>query len=160
GEGIKPDSSFHQHGAQLYTGGYGGSFANDVARYALITRDSPYALPAASLGAFADYMADGIAWSLYGNYFDVSVVGREVARVSTTGFNGIAALLQASAVASPRQPEIRAAAAKMLQSWHWVLPPELAALAHDGLAGAWHSGHQHYYASDYTVHRRSNWFAS
>ena len=30
GDGIKADGSFHQHGPQLYTGGYGGSFANDV----------------------------------------------------------------------------------------------------------------------------------
>jgi hypothetical protein len=48
----------------------------------------------------------------------------------------------------------------MLQSWQWTLPPELAALAQDGLAAAWPSGHQHYYASDYTVHRRPGWFAS
>ena len=31
GDGIKPDWSFQQHGPQLYTGGYGGSFANDAA---------------------------------------------------------------------------------------------------------------------------------
>jgi chondroitin AC lyase len=160
GDGIQSDSSFHQHGPQLYTGGYGGSFANDVARYALLTRNTEFQLMPSALSSFANYLADGVAWSLYGNYFDVSVVGREVARSSTTGFNGIAALLQAATVPSLRQPEIRAAAAKMLQSWHWVLPPELAALAHDGLAGVWPSGHQHYYASDYTVHRRSSWFAS
>src|SRR2546422_2481083 len=83
GDGIQSDSSFHQHGPQLYTGGYGGSFANDVARYALMTRGTEFALPPAVLSNVADYLADGIAWSLYGNYFDVSVVGREVARVST-----------------------------------------------------------------------------
>ena len=49
-----------------------------------------------SLASFSDYVADGIAWTLYGNYFDVSVIGREVARPTTSGFNGIAALLQAS----------------------------------------------------------------
>ncbi len=59
-EGIKSDWSFHQHGAQLYTGGYGGSFANDVAKYALITRETSFALPQQSLNSFADYVADGI----------------------------------------------------------------------------------------------------
>jgi len=159
-DGIQPDNSFHQHGPQLYTGGYGGSFANDVARYTLVTRGTEFALTASAAKAFSNYMADGIAWSLHGNYFDVSVIGREVARSSTTGFNGIAALLQASEVESPRQAEIRAATAKMLQSWTWTLPPEIAALAHDGSAGTWPSGHQHYFASDYTVHRRPGWFAS
>lgn len=164
GEGIKPDGSFHQHGAQLYTGGYGGSFANDVSRYALLTRGSSYALPASSLNAFADYIADGVAWSLYGNYFDVSVVGREVARSSTTGYNGVAALLQASQFDSPRREEIRAAAARMLQSWQWGLPAELSSLAtaveRARSTATGPLGHRHYFNSDYTVHRRPNWFAS
>ena len=161
GDGIKTDRSFHQHGPQLYTGGYGGSFANDVARYALLTRGSEFALPPAALNGFADYIADGIAWSLHGNYFDVSVVGREIARPSTTGYHGVAALLQASQFDSPRLGAIRAAAGKMLQSWTWGLPVELAALAEQSFAApAWPSGHQHYFASDYTVHRRNGWFAS
>src|SRR5437660_2665139 len=160
-DGIQIDRSFHQHGPQLYTGGYGGSFANDVAKYALLTRGSEFALPAASLRASADYVADGIAWSLQGNYFDVSVVGREIARPSTTGYNGLAALLQASQFDSPRLDAIRAATAQMLQSWQWDLPLELAGLAEQTLAApAWPSGHQHYFTSDYTIHRRPGWFAS
>ena len=164
GDGIKRDRSFHQHGAQLYTGGYGGSFANDVAKYALIARGTSYGLPSDSLASFSDYVADGIAWSLYGNYFDVSVISREVARPTTTGFNGVAALLQASQFDSPRASEIRAAAAKMLETWHGTMPTELAGLAANIEAArdpaAWPSGHRHYFASDYTVHRRANWFAS
>jgi chondroitin AC lyase len=164
GEGIKRDRSFHQHGAQLYTGGYGGSFANDVARYALITGGTSYQLPADALATFADYVADGIAWTLYGSYFDVSVISREVARSSTSGFNGIGALLQASQFDSPRRAEIRAAAAKMLATWNGTMPSELAALAArveaSRFPAAWPSGHRHYFASDYTVHRRDGWFAS
>jgi chondroitin AC lyase len=161
GDGIQIDSSFHQHGAQLYTGGYGGSFANDVSKYALLTRGTDYALPPAALNAFADYMADGVAWSLHGAYFDVSAIGREVARPTTTGYNGIAALLQSSQFPSPRQNEIRAASAKMLQSWPWSLSPELAAIATQASSSpSWPSGHQHYWTSDYTVHRRPGWFAS
>ncbi len=164
GEGIKRDSSFHQHGPQLYTGGYGAQFGNDVARYALITRGTAYALSADALAAFTDYVVDGIAWSLYGDHFDVSVVGREVARPSTTGYNGLAALLQASEIATPRAAEIRGAAAKMLQTWRGTMPTELAGLAAKieaaGYAASWPSGHRHYYASDYTVHRRPGWFAS
>lgn len=164
GEGIKRDRSFHQHGAQLYTGGYGGSFANDVARYALLTEGTSYRLPAESLTSFTDYVADGVAWTLYGSYFDVSVISREVARPTTSGYNGIAALLQASQLVTPRSSEIRAAAAKMLSTWNGTMPSELAGLAAKVEAGrfpaAWPSGHRHYFASDYTVHRRDGWFAS
>ena len=164
GDGIKRDRSFHQHGAQLYTGGYGGSFANDVARYALITGGTSYGLPSESLSSFSDYVADGIAWTLYGSYFDVSVIGREVARPTTSGYNGIAALLQTSQLDTPRNAEIRAAAAKMLATWNGTMPSELAGLAAKVEAArfpsAWPSGHRHYFASDYTVHRRDGWFAS
>ena len=164
GEGIKRDRSFHQHGAQLYTGGYGGQFASDVARYALIARGTAYGLPNDALASFSDYVADGIAWSLHGDYFDVSVISREVSRPTTTGFNGMAALVQAAQFESPRAAEIRAAAAKMLQTWRGTMPSELAgaaALVESARYGAaWPSGHRHYFASDYTVHRRNGWLAS
>ncbi len=163
-EGIKRDSSFHQHGAQLYTGGYGGQFANDVARYALITRGTTYGLPSDALVSFADYVADGIAWSLHGDYFDVSVISREVARPTSTGFNGMAALVQTAQIATPRQAEIRSAAAKMLQTWRGTMNTELAGAAalveSAKYVAAWPSGHRHYFTSDYTIHRRPGWFAS
>jgi chondroitin AC lyase len=163
GDGIKRDASFHQHGAQLYTGGYGGQFASDVARYALITRGTSFQMPSDALTSFADYIADGVAWAMYGDYFDVSVIGREVARPTTTGFNGMAALVQAAQFASPRAAEIRSAASKILQTWGGM-PIELAGAAalveSAGYNPAWPSGHRHYYASDYSVHRRSGWFAS
>ncbi|HSP33130.1 MAG TPA: polysaccharide lyase family 8 super-sandwich domain-containing protein [Thermoanaerobaculia bacterium] len=164
GDGVQADASFHQHGPQLYTGGYGGSFAYSVAQYAMITRGTAFGLPPAALNAFADYVADGIVWSLYGNYFDPSVMGRQAIYRSTTGFNGIAALVQAAQFDSPRVAEIRAAAARMLQSWPWGLPAELAGagvlVQRMNVAAAWPSGHRHYYTSDYTVHRRPAWFAS
>jgi len=162
GDGIQIDSSFHQHGPQLYTGGYGGSFAYDVSRLVLLLRNSEFALPPSALASFANYVAGGIAWSLYGPYFDVSVVGREVARSSTSGINGVAALLQSSTFNSPRAAEIRGAAASALKAWRWPLAPELAALATQTSqwSAAWPAGHQHYYTSDYTVHRRPTWFAS
>jgi chondroitin AC lyase len=164
GEGIKRDRSFHQHGAQLYTGGYGGQFASDVARYALLTRGTAYTLPGDAMTSFSDYVADGIAWSLHGDYFDVSVISREVSRPTTTGFNGMAALVQAAQFESPRSAEIRSAAAKMLQTWRGTMPTELAgaaALVESARYNAvWPSGHRHYFASDYSVHRRNGWFAS
>jgi len=163
-DGIQADDSFQQHGPQLYTGGYGGGFANDVARYALLTNGTEYALPAANAQIFADYVANGVAWSLFHNYFDVSVIGREVARPSTSGYHGLAALLQMSFVDSTRRNEITASARKMLQSWGGTLTPDLAGLAArveaSAIAAFWPSGHRHYFESDYTIHRRPAYFAS
>ena len=163
-EGIQRDRSFHQHGAQLYTGGYGGAFAADVAKYALLTRGTSLGLPEAEIASFADYVADGIAWALHGDYYDVSVVGREVARPTSTGFTGMAALVQSAQFASPRATAIRIAAAKMLETWRGTMSTELAGAAalveSSNYPAAWPSGHRHYFESDYTVHRRNGWFAS
>lgn len=163
-DGIQPDHSFHQHGPQLYTGGYGGSFANDVAKYEVLTRGTEYALPDDALANFASYLVDGVAWSLRGQFFDVSVVGREVARPTTSGYNGLAALLQAAQFDSPRRAEIRADAAALLRSWPGTLPTELTAFAIDlrrsVLTPASPLGHQHYFTSDYSIHRRAGWYAS
>ena len=163
GDGIKPDSAFQQHGPQVYNGAYGAAFADEIARYALITRGTSFVYPTDTLNAVANYIADGIAWTLYGKYFDASVTGREVVRPSTSGYSGLAALIEAAGFDSSRRDEIRGAAARMLQSWQWTLPPELAGLAtiaERSWAPGTLSGHRHYWSSDYTVHRRDGWFAS
>ncbi|HUP44172.1 MAG TPA: polysaccharide lyase family 8 super-sandwich domain-containing protein, partial [Thermoanaerobaculia bacterium] len=164
GDGVKSDASFHQHGAQLYTGGYGASFAIDVAKYALIARGSSYELPPASLDSFAAFLADGMAWSIHGSNFDLSAIGRSVANPHYTGFNGVAALVQASQLDLSRATEIRGSAAKMLEAWPWGLPVELAGLAarveEAREPAAWPSGYRHYYESDYSVFRRPGWLAS
>lgn len=165
-DGVQTDASFHQHGRQLYTGGYGGSYGYEMGKYLLLTRGTPYSLnlESGTPPTFADFAVDGIAWSLYHNYFDVSVVGREIAKPWTNGFNGLATLLQMSEVPSPRQTQIARAARKMLETWTDALPIELAAAAarleDSAIPAERPSGHRHYYISDYTIHRRPNYFAS
>lgn len=162
GEGIQPDFSFHQHGRQLYTGAYGAAFAYDVSKFLLFTRGTRFALSADSAAAFANYVADGVRWAIYGNAFDVSTVGREVARPSHGAFNGIAALLHMSVVPSARQDELRTAAAAMLRHWSEGFLPEHAALAiAAGSAEArWPEGFRVFADSDYVVSRRAGWYAS
>ena len=45
GEGIMPDASFHQHGPQFYSGGYGLAFANDVGRFVAYAWGTKYQIP-------------------------------------------------------------------------------------------------------------------
>lgn len=161
-EGIRTDFSFQQHGPQLYTGGYGSSYAYDVSRYQLFTTATLFALPPANQALFADFLVEGIARSLYDNYFDPSVIGREVTKPWTSGWNGLAALLHGAGASSPRREEIAAAAAQMLRSWPGGLSPELASLA-VAVAGAsprWPEGTRIYWDSDLAVSRRPGWYAS
>jgi len=161
-DGIQNDLSFHQHGPQLYTAGYGSSFAYEVSRYVLVTAGTSFELPPAAAQTFGDYLADSLRWTLYGNHFDLSALGREAVKPSTSGFNGLAALLHVSGTALPRSEENSATAAAMLAGWGSTLPPELAGLAASlrGRTAAWPDGHRHFTNSDYTIHRRNGWFAS
>ena len=161
-DGIQRDFSFHQHGPQLYTGGYGSSFAQTISRFARVTTGTAFALPDQNHRVVSDYMVEGVAWGLYRNYFDVSIIGREVSKPWASGRNGVAALLEMSEVPSHRQAEIRAAATKALETWRWELPVDLAAVASrlSPSGGAGPTGHRHFVSSDYSVLRRDGFLAS
>jgi hyaluronate lyase len=163
-DGVQNDLSFHQHGPQLYTGGYGAAFANDLSKYVLLSAGTTYRLNEDQIGFTAAYVADSVRWSLFGKHFDASVVGREVSKSSTSGFHGLAALLQMAEVTTPRQEEIAASAAMMMRSWRWTLPVELAGIVADRsgpqVVAEWPTGNRFYPVSDYVVHRRPGWFFS
>lgn len=163
GEGIKEDSSFHQHGPLLYTGGYGRGFTEDVAAYVWITRDTRYQLPGAGLTAFAGYVLDGAVWSIYRNYYDPSVCGREITRGNRRQMGVPFSLLVLANVPGPRQAE----AARAAKSFYQVRPSYSAraaslwsAVKDSPVEAAMPLGHRHYWESDYTIHRRPGFFAS
>lgn len=79
-EGIQPDFSFHQHGAQLYSGGYGLGFLVDLARAAGWVAGTPWAFTAAHLELLADYALLGLAPLVRGNWLDWGARGREFTR--------------------------------------------------------------------------------
>lgn len=162
GDGIQTDLSFHQHGPQLQTGSYGSSFAQEAARFILITRNTPYAMPQTNVDVVADFAVDGLAWGMYGSHFDVSIIGREVTKPWANAQNGLVALLQMSEVPSQRQDEIRAATAATLSSWDWTLPSEYAAVASrfGATMPAAPAGNRYLPRSDHLTHRRNGWFAS
>lgn len=85
-DGIQQDDSFHQHGAQLYSGGYGLDFASDVARFVSFSWGTQFQIPAGKMAVFSSYLLDGERWLLRGpgKGFDYSVVGREITRPMTS----------------------------------------------------------------------------
>lgn len=164
GEGIMPDNSFHQHGAQLMTGGYGASYADSVARYFLFVKNTGYVLPAVNFNSFVNYVADGIRWSIAHNYYDPSVMGRSVTRSGANALEGLNAMLFLAGTPNPRQNELTAAAKRMLGTWTGAFSVEMAGLVtpvkQSPLAASGPSGVKTYPWSDYVIHRRDNFFAS
>jgi chondroitin AC lyase len=152
-DGIQADFSFHQHGQQLYNGGYGLGFGNDVGRFVAHAWGTPYQIPPDKLQIYLGYLLDGQQWMVFEDLFDFSATGREIIREGKVAVNrkwsggpispagaayGMANVVrQLASLDVPRKPEL-VAFAKRLEG-----APDQQPLV----------GNRHYYCSDYMVHR-------
>ena len=146
-EGIQPDFSFHQHGAQLYSGGYGNGFASDAPRFALLAQGTAFAFAPEKIRILESYLLDGQQWMIRGGQFDYSAGGRELTRANSGKAGGYAANAQSllKLDATVRRNELQALAARVA---HGASPAEAL------------TGHRHFWCSDYTVHHRPEWMVS
>jgi chondroitin AC lyase len=159
-EGIQQDDSFHQHGRQLYNGGYGLDFANDVGRFLSFAWGTSFEIPSQRLAVFSNFVLDGEQWMVRGDVIDYSTVGREITRPGKVAVPGggpgspispagpeyslgrVVSALAAEPL--PRQAEFQAFAARLAAT---PAAPEL-------------SGNRSFWLSDYMVHRRAGYMTS
>jgi hypothetical protein len=80
-EGVQPDFSFHQHGAQLYSGGYGQDFIILTTRYAAMLQGTRFAFTPDKIALLADYLLKGTRCMIRGKLLDYSANGRAVTRL-------------------------------------------------------------------------------
>lgn len=81
GEGWQADHSFHQHGRQLYNGGYGLLLVLDAAKVAAWLKGTPWAFSDVRLAGLAEHVLDGTRWMTAGPcWIDYSARGREFTR--------------------------------------------------------------------------------
>lgn len=144
-EGIQPDFSFYQHGAQLYSGGYGRGFAADCAHFARLARGTAFAFSSGKVDLLSHYLLDGEQWMVRGPTFDHSVCGREITRRGAC-----------------RSSTLIGACKDMLQ----LLPPRahefttfLARLENPSPTNDF-TGNKHFWRADYMAHHRPAFMAS
>ncbi len=77
-EGIQPDWSFHQHGPQQQFGNYGMAFATDITRWAIVLRNTRYAIPEEKVDILRHYLLDGLNWTCWDGVMDISACGRQL----------------------------------------------------------------------------------
>lgn len=77
-EGVQPDFSFHQHGAQQQFGNYGLAFAVEVSRWAGVLGDSKWRMSEGKLGVLRRYLLDGQNWVSWRGAMDISACGRQL----------------------------------------------------------------------------------
>lgn len=79
-EGVQQDGSFHQHGQQLYNGGYGLTYADDLGRFIAFSWGTSFQVPPDRMAVYSAYVLDGMQWMIRGGVIDYSVTGREITR--------------------------------------------------------------------------------
>jgi chondroitin AC lyase len=159
GEGIVPDFSFHQHGAILYSGGYGLAFGNDVGRFILYAWGTGFQPPRETMDVYTSFMLDGQRWMTRGSIFDYSATGREITRRNK----------RAVSIDGERESKSRLGRAhgmanvvRGLASLDLPRKSEFAEFA-DQLAGRRANsvtGNRHFSCSDYMVHQRPEFLVS
>ena len=147
-EGVQPDFSFHQHGAQLYSGGYGMGFATDCAEFAALVQGTAMALTPEQVETLSHYILDGQQWMVRGETFDPGAMGRELSRPRSTG--KARALMGACAnlagLNTPRKAEFEAFAQRLRGgATDKTLDP---------------SGNRMFWRSDFMAHHRLGYYAS
>ena len=144
-EGIQPDMSFHQHGAQLYNGGYGMGFANDSAQFARMLRGTRFAFPQEKIDILSRYILDGQQWMFRGIHMDYSVHGRAITRTDVSASGMIAGCEDMAKLDTPDRAKFLAFA---------------RTLKGEDEPGAALTGNKHFWRSDYMMHRRPGYNAS
>jgi chondroitin AC lyase len=80
GEGIQPDFSFHQHGALLYSHGYGATFLGNATEMAALMHGTAFALSPEAVDALVAMVLDGSRWMLRYQTGDYGAMGRGITR--------------------------------------------------------------------------------
>ncbi len=80
GEGIQADASYHFHGPQLHSGGYGRSHGITIARLMAVVAGTHFAAPSETVEVFSRFILDGTQWMIRGGAFEVTARGRETSR--------------------------------------------------------------------------------
>lgn len=146
-ESIQVDWSFHQHGPQLYSGGYGAGLIRDATALAVALRGTPFAFSPESVDTLTQFLLQGFAFQSRGRNLDYLTTGRQIARPNLGNpSNGVrAALRSAAAIDSLHRSELESFADR------------LGGKADPGSTPA---GNRLYWMSDYMTHQRPGFYAS
>jgi chondroitin AC lyase len=158
-EGIQQDYSFHQHGAQLYSGGYGLAFATDVGRFVAFAWGTDFQIPPDRMATLSSYLLDGEQWLVRGDIIDYSTVGREITRQGKVVVPGHSpgsrnpayagdslpyVITTLAALPTPRQKEFQDFSARLQERRD---APEFV-------------GNKQFWCSDFMAHRREGFYTS
>jgi len=143
-EGVQPDWSYHQHGPQLYTHGYGAAFVSDNTHWAVLSQATPFAFAPEKIAIMESLVLDGSQWLARGALAGMAGNGRGITRGPEVRADyladGARNLLR---LKTPRAAELQALLARVTGE------PGAAPLV----------GHRHFWRSDTSVQHRPAFYA-
>lgn len=143
-EGIQPDYSFHQHGAQFYSFGYGRTFSLTASHLAYLSFNTPWAWSNFKISILADYILKGQQWMTRNLFLDYAAMGREIARKNIDYNSLIFAAQLMSEIDSIRKTEFKVFASQLKYGFR-----------ENKLIG-----NKYYPYSDFMVHQRNQYLFS
>ncbi len=152
GDGIQADYSFHQHGPQLYGGGYGMEFGSGAASVCLLGASTSFAFSTSSEQALANYLVDGQQWFCRGVSYDYTAMGRYItfSNMNTDASGLIPAVEDMLQASTYDQSQLQSMLTRLQTAASTgVASPSLAL-----------SGNRSFFSSDFMVNQRPAWYAS
>lgn len=143
GEGIREDLSYQQHGPQIYIGGYGTVFVDNITQMAVLFTNTKYAMNNEQLSLLSRFVRETYLNVFRACYLDFSVTGRGVSRQNTLDYSKDFTFLQKMKKLDPANtPEYDAAYIRFNSK-----NPSYERS----------DGNKMYYCSDYMLHNRKNY---
>jgi autotransporter-associated beta strand protein len=152
-DGIQADHTYHIHNIQLYMGGYGTSYINDMLNWATVSTGTSYALTTDQLHTVIDYLLDGTQWFIRGKTLDLAANGRQVTFPSYVGAGTgyVGTIKDALALGNYRTAELQAFLARQQNT----INSGAASSTQNTL-----TGNRYFYDSDVMVQQRPAYYAS
>lgn len=142
-EGIQEDMSYHQHGPQLYIGGYGTVFIDNIVRMGNILNGTKFAMNDEKLNLFSDFTRNTYLNVFRGRHLDFSVTGRGVSRMGILDYGDCATLFKSLQTLDPKHADEYAAIARRFYT--------------QDASYQRYNRNIMYYRSDYMLHNRKNY---
>lgn len=147
-EGIKPDQSFHQHGPQQQFGNYGMAFITSMGFWGKVFANTQAAFDQNQLNILYQLLYEGYGRILWKGFLDVNALGRQFFN-NAQFHKGLAAgqaIKNLADIDSLHQKNYYGLLAN-----NFSQQPSVNTLL---------NGNYHFWFSDLTIHRTSNWMAS
>ncbi|MDQ8197076.1 polysaccharide lyase family 8 super-sandwich domain-containing protein [Pelagicoccus enzymogenes] len=143
GEGLQADFSFHQHGAQLYSHGYGAKFVADLTEVMYMAHGGRFRFSEEKRELVLGMLLDGNRWMVRGTFADFGALGRMVSvEDKDSGYLAPVAQLWLE-MEDGRERELE----RLIASTQGKGPDLL-------------EGNRYFYRSEFMVHRREAFYAS